>query len=211
MDLILGNLDSLKQFILPEATRAQDDHDVVLAALGKSVAGMFEKICNRRFARAVNAEETFTADRTMWFLARTPVEAVVSVAVKTSDSDGWAVQAGAVQVSALDRGLIDFGGELGDWRSRVRVIYTGGFFVDTLEPADVGYPSAVPVGSTALPSDLRAAWLMQTQAIFEGKDHLLPKGFSPDGGNAIPLLLKDVPVLPVVTEILRGFTRYQLT
>jgi hypothetical protein len=211
MNLGLGNLDDLKQFILVEALRTQTDHDAVLQAIGKGVAGMFERHCNRWFGRTAGAQDTFTADREVWYLSRSPVEVITSVSVKTTDTEGWVAQTGAVQISELDRGMIDFGGFLGDARTRVRVVYTGGFYFETLEPAAEEYPTATPEGSTALPDDLKSAWLVQCQALFEGKDHLLPKGISADGQTPIPMNLKDITLLPHVVETLRGYIRYQLT
>jgi len=209
MNLGLGNLDDLKQFILPEATRSQDDHNVVLQRIGKGVATQMERHCNRWFVRTVGAQDTFSADRSTWTLSRFPAESITSIEMKSTDSEGWIAQTDAVELSQLDRGLLDFGTELGDFRTRVRVTYTGGFWFETLEPAGEGYPTTQPSGSTAVPDDLKLAWLEQCQFIFEGKDHMLPKYLS--GEASVPLNLKDIALTPHVIELLRGFVRYQMT
>jgi hypothetical protein len=210
MNLGLGNLDDLKQFILAEAVRAQTDNDVVLQAIGKGVAAVMERHCNRWFARVEGAVDTFTADHDTWTLSRFPVEVIDSVEVKTTDTEGWVAQSNPILISELERGFIDFGAFLGDHRSRVRIAYTGGYFFETLEPSEEGYPTTRPQGSTARPDDLKLAWLLQCQHVFEGKDHMLPKGIAANGAE-IPINLKDVVLLPAVVDLLRGYIRYQLT
>jgi len=211
MNLGLGNLDDLKQFILAEAIREQTDKDAVLQVIGKGVAASFERYCNRWFDRVDGAVDTFTADRDTWNLSRSPVEEISSVQTKSSDAEGWVAQEGLVQMSILDRGFLDFGGLVADYRTHVRVTYVGGFYFETLEPADEGYPTEQPEGSTPVPADLKYVWLCQCQAVFEAKDHLLPKGISADGATTIPMNLKDVPMLPQVVEILNTYRRFQIT
>jgi hypothetical protein len=210
MNLGLGNLDDLKQFILAESLRDQTDKDAVLQVIGKGVAAAFHRRCNRDFDRVVGAVDNFTADRSDWTLRRYPVEAITSVEIKSSDSEGYVAQTDAIQNSHLEAGLIDFGGFLGDHRTRVRVVYTGGFWFETKEPTDDDYPTAQPEGTTAVPDDLKQAWLLQCQHVFESKDHLLPKGIAADG-SPLPLNLKDAGIVPAVEELLRGFIRYQIT
>lgn len=211
MNLGLGNLNDLKTFILPESIRAQTDKNAVLQSIGKGVSGLMERMCNRWFARTVGAQDVFSADRDGWTLSRFPVESITSVEVKTTDAEGWVAQTGLIDVSHLERGLILFSGLPADPRSLVRITYTGGYFFETLEPTDGGYPTATPSGSTAVPDSLKLAWLSQCQAVFEGKDHLLPKGISRETGDTVPLNLGDIKLLPSVADTLRHFTRYQLT
>lgn len=210
MNLGLGNLDDLKQFILPEGVRDQTEHEAVLARIGLGVVARFEGFCNRAFDRVVGAEDTFTGDHFGWTLQRYPVGAIASVALKATDAEGWIVQPDAIEISKLESGRIDFASVLGGYRSLVRITYTGGYWYETLEPAENGYPSTMPVGATAVPDDLKLAWLMQCQSVWEGKDHMLPKGLAADGQTTIPFNLRDVRLLPEVEGTLRAYLRYQL-
>lgn len=211
MNLGLGNLDDLKQFILAEAIRSQTDKDAVLQAIGKGVAAAFDRHCNRWFSYAEGAVDKFSADREIWNLSRSPVVAIDSVQTKSSDAEGWVAQTGLVQNSDLDRGFLDFGGLVGDHRTLVRVAYTGGFFFEPLEPDDDGYPTATPEGSTPVPDDLKTAWLLQCQAVMEAKDHLLPVGLASDGSPLPSVTVKDVALLPIVLDTLRAYIRFQIT
>src|SRR6185503_741 len=89
MNLGLGNLDELKRHLLSESMRAQTDYDAKITAIGRGVAGQFDKYCNRSFERAVDAKAEFNSDRDHYYLPRYPIESITSVEQRTTLAEGW--------------------------------------------------------------------------------------------------------------------------
>lgn len=212
MNLGLGNLDSLKTHCLQASAQADTSFDDVLAAIGKGVAAAMQGYCNRDFARASGKIDQFSADRSYWIARAYPVEALTSLETQDSYGGAWTAQtlSSVLASSALDRGLIDFGGQLGSSLTRARLTYTGGYFFETLEPDDEGYPTATPAGSTALPDDLRLAWLTQCNAWFIKRDKLnliSAAGQVPEAAGVIAALAAR-PLEPEVKAMLQSFIRW---
>ncbi len=187
MNLGLGNLASLKAFVLPEALGSETTFDARLQTIGKGVAAAMERECNRKFGRVVGEEFVCSADRSYVSLPRFPVEEVTKIERQDDLTTGY-VELAANTLLNLDIsvGMADFGYPMGIYRSLLRLTYTGGFFFEPLEPTDEGYPTSVPSGSTALPEDLRHAWLLQCQKHFEATRALSTAGVKED--NKAPLI-----------------------
>jgi hypothetical protein len=171
-----SNLATLKANLLGEALRASTEFNDVILALGLGVAGVIERHCHRRFARAIGTTDILPADRIQFLLPRFPAEAVTVIDVKRSEAEGWIAQSVTEFAKTIDlrSGIVyrEDGPDAGEYSTQVRFTYTGGFFWEQLEPTDVGYPTAQPAGSTPLPHDLKLAWLLQCQDAWRRRDTL---------------------------------------
>lgn len=183
MNAGLGNLATLKAFVLPEAMVAQTTFDARMATIGRGAAAAFERFLNRQLAYAVADTFETPANKSYVSLPRFPLVEVIDIAERDTAQDEFA-SLGAVNEVALNisenSGLVEFGVITAPSSSRLRVTYTGGYWFETREPADMGYPSAQPAGSTALPEDLKEAWLLHCQKIFERTRALSTAGVKTD-------------------------------
>ena len=180
MNAGFSNLDFLKKQLLAKSFSSDKRFDDLILALGLGIANQVEKFCGRKFARLVNAQETFAADRASFLLSRFPVEPPISlVEYKQDEPTGWATQNQTAQsndrvIQSLDAesGLIYFRDDqdCGDYWSQMRFTFTGGFFWEQLEPDDANYPSPVPATATPLPDSLRLAWLLQCKHVWAFND-----------------------------------------
>lgn len=205
MDLGLGNLDTLKRALLPDAQREETQFDALLAQVGSGVAAAFEKLCNRQWARVTGATFECDACRLFAVLPRAPLEALTALEQRDTLAEGWyALTLNDVVMNLYaGAGMVDFGAPLGDRSSRLRITYTGGYWYSALEPGEDGAPETMPDGATALPADLRHAWLLQCQHVAEQCDVL-----SARLAGAKKLEPSTIELLPTVREILRGYIRY---
>lgn len=212
MNCGLGNLDTIKTHVLQAAAQADTQFDDVLAAIGKGAAAALQQQCNRDFARATGKIDLFSAERSYWIARAYPVETITSLETQDTYGGAWTAQtlASVIASSALDRGLIDFGSQLGSSLTRCRLTYTGGYHFETLEPDDEGYPTATPAGSTALPDDLKLAWLTQVNAWFIKRDKLnliSAAGQVPEAASVIAALATRA-LEPEVKAMVQPFTRW---
>jgi hypothetical protein len=211
----LSNLTRLKAYVLAAALRAATDYDDQIVAIGQGVAGAFENYCNRKFARAAGTQQVISADRCQFLLSRLPLEAVTAVDLKMKESDGWAPQ-DLNDIIAIDlaNGIINYPerADVGPWYAQVRFTYTGGYFWEQLEPADVGYPTAAPAGAATLPPDLLSAWLIQCEIVWKMRDKLGAGITQGDGKGRGPVYeINDLDLAPLVKNMLSQYVRYQLT
>lgn len=201
MNVGFSNLLTLKQQLLAEALREGSEYDEQIKAIGLGVAAQFEKFCNRKFLRTVGATFICPADRDHVFLDRPPVESVASVELHTTHTAGWETQTGVIENSELTIGYIYLGTSLWSADGSLRFTFTGGYWWDT----DEGNTATLPSGATALPDDLKLAWLMQCREIWTKTDKL---GTGIIGDAAKPPSLAAVELLPQVTEILNHYRRF---
>jgi len=210
MDLGLGNLADVKNFVLPEAIVADTQYDSVLQTIASGIAERFNKYCNRKFARVAGEQVTFDAQRTFYLTPRFPFETLTKLELHATTTDVWDDITTAIVQSDPAIGWIYFGCFLGDPICLVRLTYTGGFFYETKEPTDEGYPTAVPAGSTPVPPDLKGAWLMQCLHEFQCKDRLLPTGLADAVKSRTDLRFEQMQLLPEVQNAISQFRRYQI-
>lgn len=206
MDLGLGNLIELKRRLLAATMLTQTTYDSAITAIGRGVAGAFDKHCNRQFARLAGAVDQFSADRVSYTLSRYPLETLTTVEQRDDLNAGWVAQ--TVNDLVINRddaaGLLQFGTTLGSHLSQVRITYTGGYWYDTAETED----TAQPVNSTKLPFDVKEAWFLQCQEIWDKRDKL---GLSLVAAPDVQSKVAAIEFAPIVQKMLAGHVRYQLT
>jgi hypothetical protein len=170
MNAGLSSLATLKAHLLPPNLQAQSTWDDPILDLGKGVAAAFDRHCNRQFARLAGATHTTNADRTVLVLPRYPVETLTSVELEDDLTGGFTTEtlADLVQNWEADTGLVHLVAQPGLTGAVLRFTYTGGYWWTTAEPNDD--PEAQPSDSTALPADLKWAWLNQCRAIWASID-----------------------------------------
>ena len=227
MNAGFSNLTSIKAQMLAANQQAKTDWDAKIAAIGKGVAGSFEKFCNRKFMRVAAQQDVFGADRSQFLLARYPVEPpITTVEFKLDEPTGWVVQPqgpvntlqsqSALVFRSLDAvaGVVYFPEEsdCGPYWSQLRFTYTGGYFWEQLEPVDVGYPTAVPPTANLLPNELLFAWQMQCRKVWEAIDKIGSKILTV-GSNArqVQEVMAGLDLVPEVREILSSYVRYEFT
>jgi hypothetical protein len=163
MNLGLGNLITLKQHLLTDALVTSTTWNKTIERIGKGVAAQLERFCNRQFARTVDDTFTFAANCQEQVLPRFPIESISAIAQQTTETEGFvALDLDVITQIRKKSGLIQFGAVQGSYLSQLRVTYTGGYWFDDSEE-DSGEQ---PDGSTALPDDLKLAWLEQSKAVW---------------------------------------------
>ena len=103
----------------------------------------------------------------------------------------------------------DDGSDAGAYWQQLRFTYTGGYFVDT-ESDDWSSPPGA--GQTALPDDLRTAWILQCKKIWEVQDPLgLKLVPSKENVQLVGLSLAGLDFVPMVKTILGDYVKFNLT
>lgn len=212
MNAGLGNFDSLKKAVLPDALQDDTQFDAMLLGIGRGVARTFEQFCNRRFAFVEDDRAEFPANRSYLSLPRFPVTLISAIEMRDTAGQEW-YSLGATSDAALNvaypTGLVEFGYVLGPNFSRVRVTYTSGFWFETLEPTDDGYPGAMPDGATPLPDDLRDAWLEQSQFLFTERDALGQRSIKKTSRESTgDYRFAEIGMLEHVAATLRQYVRF---
>jgi hypothetical protein len=202
-DLLLGNLVTVKRHLLAASLRSGTDYDAVITDIAKGVAAQMQRRCNRVFARLASATMKFPADTDHVIAERYPLEAVTSVHVQENPTTGFVESVGAIANWNADSGIVWFGSTLGCADDVARLTYTGGYWYDTAETEDTAQPS----GSTALPSDLKFAWLTQCSHVWASRDKL---GAGIVGKPGVASQLGDLKLVPEVLEILNGYIRFAM-
>lgn len=211
MNVGLGNLRELKAHLLAEALRADSAYDEAIAAIGKGVAALFEKFCDRKFGRVENDTETFAADRAGFVLSRFPIESVSKLEFKSDEATGfveWTPLTDYIRSIDNASGVIYLPdqADAGKYWSQLRFTFTGGYWFDTSEDAES--PEAQPAGSNALPNDLKLAWLQQCQELWNKRDKL-GTGIVAEAGKEFSLA--GTGLLAGVKIVLMGYQRFAIT
>ena len=210
-----SNLTTLKAHLLAAGLRSATDFDTAIANIGLGMADAIGNFCNRKFLRTVGDTQIFAADRTQFLLQRYPVENVTQWELKQSEQLGFVVQ-DVTQIQAVDsvNGIIFFQetADLGKYYHQVRFTYTGGFWWPVLDSGDVGYPDTQPAGATALPNDLKLAWLLQCEIVWKMRDKLGTQISEGEGKTRGPTYeINDLDLAPQVKKMLSPFVRMNLT
>ena len=218
MNCGLTNLDGLKRYLLAESLRGETKFDAVLQVIGLGVAGMFETICNRRLGYMEDDYFQFSGDRPHMYLPRYPLRSVDVIKMSYFETDNWTEITGQPITINRESGLVHFGYTLGRFPLQVLGTWTGGYWFETLEPEEEGYPSVAPTaaeGNRALPArffllpdTLRAAFLFQCEQVWAARDKLgMGLVDKADGQSG----MKSLEVGPMVKMMLQPFVRYQLS
>ena len=206
MDLGLGNRISLKRWLLPAEEQSGSDFDDAIDQIGKGVAAVFDKHCDRFLARESSATAVFTADRETVILPRYPIEGVSAFELRTDLVTGWEALTvnDVIQNMTEDAGVLTLSARQGNRFARIRITWTGGYWFDSSEDES----GNLPAGATSLPLDLKLAWLNQCAHVWENREKLgIAIG---NRANDQPGALKKIELLPSVREILHDYIRYQL-
>src|SRR3990167_4651931 len=204
MDLDLGNSIVLKKFLLPEAQWPGDvtTFDHAISAIGKGVAGAFDRFCNRLFKRSAAHVDQFTADRAQWFVRATPLESVATVEQKYDEATGWvAITPGLININEPS-GRVNFGRELYDDQTLIRITYAGGYWYDSSDEQN----GTMPAGATLLPAEVHLAWLTQCQHLWSIRDKT---GLAVAKGPGEASKLGDWELLMEVRRALVQYMRWQ--
>jgi hypothetical protein len=209
MNAGFGNLRTLKETLLAPGLVAGVQFDARLLQIGLGVAAAFDQFCGRKFARAEGATDIFPADRMHFLLPRFPIESVTGAELKLSEADGWEEQELSTWVRTIDlaNGIVFLPDEdAGPYYAQVRFTYTGGYWWDTKEPTEVGYPTATPAGATELPQDLKLAWLLQCKRTWDLQDKL-GTGITKAGSDAT-FAAESMGSLKLIDEVQRMLMKY---
>jgi len=208
MNAGFSNLASLKAQLLAASLRTRTDWDTQLRALGLGVAAAISAHCNRDFARAVGDAYTTSGGRQSLILPRYPVETVSAIETRDSAADAWADALASLDYTDTRSGVVRFETPLAEG-GQIRVTYTGGYFWDTKEPTEAGYPTATPAGAATIPDNVVTAWHLQCEALWRAKDKLGTKiKDEPEAGGSV---LTNIELIPAVRAMLAPFVRYALT
>lgn len=200
MNAGFSSLAVLKSHLLAEALRDGTEYDTPLTALGLGVAAAFEKFCNRLFYRTAGDYFYCSGNRDHCFLPRYPVETVTAIALKTDETTGFETQTGLILTRNDPAGYVYWGSTFSHY-AVFRLTYTGGYWWDITEDASDSLPS----GATALPDDLKLAWLLQCEDLWRKKDRLgISIATAPNQAAPIPTM----ELSPQVKALLAGRIRY---
>ena len=215
MNCGLGNLDTLKRHLLPSGSLAAETRfDAVIIDVGRGVAGLMDRHCNRVFAWGENITQIFRGNRSHWYMPNFPVAAFGKVELRYFKADNWSDISGQPLSINEETGLLSFGYTLGVDPIQVRVTWSGGYWFEQLEPDDDGYPSAPPAaiasctalepGKFMLPDDLRMAWWMQCREVWNKLDKLGTGLVDKPDQQTLTGALK---LAPAVEDVLRPYRR----
>lgn len=202
MDLIIGNLKTLKDNLLPAAQAVDTTFDAGLQTLGKGVAAMMERHCARSFSRVVGDTYQAPGGGACYVLPRFPVEAVTCDLKYPYDS-AWSGASDLITNWDAASGIVNFATPVAVTTALVRFTFTGGYWIDTTEDAS----GSQPAGSAAMPQDLVLAWITQCQDIFTKRETALRRAFTPSAEKAT---LGDYELSPMVKSILETYRRITL-
>ena len=218
MNCGLGNLDSLRRHLLPGTMQDSRDFDATIADIGLGVAALIDQHTNRQMTYGEHITQIFRGARAHWYVPAFPVVSFEKVELRFFAADAWTDISGQPLSINEETGLLSFGYTMGVDPIQVRATWTGGYWFETAEPGEDGYPStipglitsctALPFGRFLLPADVRLAWLIQCREIWNKVDKLgVGIADKPDAQSATGTLV----LTPGVKEMLRGYVRYQLT
>lgn len=213
MNAGFSNLLGLKKHLLATSQQSGTAYDTPITDLGLGIAAMIERYCGRQFLRIVADTAILAADQIQFLLPRFPLESISAIDLKVSESAGWVAQTvnDFIKTIGLAEGIVYLpeGADPGDYSTQVRFTYTGGYFWNILEPTDNSYPTALPAGATALPADLKLAWLLQCRAVWNSFDKLGVNVAAPDDGS-VGRALAELELSPQVKLMLNQFRRDQM-
>jgi len=195
---MLAQLSTLKARLNIAAEDTQ--YDDLLTNTLAATSAMFEKECDRTFARTVDATYEFDSDDLEIIPPIYPIESVSKFETKENETDGWTEQ---TDVKFLIRNscVVSLQSPIRNPQSAFcisRVTYTGGYVL----PGDT-----VGTGQTALPSDLEQAAIEQAASWFMNRDKLGVIRYWPKGGVYLEFL--KTSLLPNVRSTLDRYQRVQ--
>lgn len=209
MNAGFSNLATIKNLLLGETSiESETQFDAVITALGLGVVGQFEKHCGRKFQRQAGVTQIIPADRAQFLLNRYPVEVVTQWELKQDEQDGFVVQdITQILTTDLESGIVYMPetNDVGKYYHQVRFTFTGGYFWETLDKGEAGWPTAIPATANILPPDLFNIWTLQVRHLWKNIDKLGREVLSDEEVKSLP---KDFA--PTVEDNLSAYIRYNL-
>jgi len=167
------------------------------ALLTNVIAGFserFDRECNRKFARQVNAIEEFAADGIEICPVCWPIESVAAFDLKTNENDGWQPISPPPDYLIRNSCVISLECATGSRFQQARVTYTGGYVL----------PGTTPdAGQTPLPADIEQACVEQVVYWYQNRTTL--GQLTSTVGSGSHLVQSDL--LPGVAAVLQKYTR----
>jgi len=218
MNCGLSNLETLKQYLLAGTLAGDRKFDFALQAVGLAAAGLCETFTNRKLGYLAGDASVFGGGRRIFHLQRYPISEVTSIKTRAVETDAWVEETGVVGLVNYESGKVDLGVEIADDSVQIQVIWSGGYFFETREPEEEGYPTAKPeitsqvavaAGAVVatLPETLRAAYLLQCESIWATRDNLGVGLVSREEAKA---KIGELKLSPLVEAMLKPFIRYAL-
>lgn len=204
MNAGFSSLKFLKRHLLAEPQRAEVSFNDEILALGLGVAASMETYCDRQFARVVGATWiTPGSNRTTFVFPRYPIESITGLEMRTRSGEAWEARDPdeLILETIGPSGVVILDTPLGGAGVSLRWTWTGGLWWDTTED-DSG---TLPANATALPADLRQAWLLQCQEIWSRRDNL---GMGLTLRPTERAKLSELDLVPAVRAMLRPHTRH---
>jgi hypothetical protein len=208
MNCGLTNLAGIKGYLLGDTPDAR--FHGVLQTIGRGVATALERACNRKFAYAADTL-IVTGDRDYVVVPRYPINNTedMIVATRAAESEAWVTVTGEPMLVTPAAGMMRMAGSLGGALAQAQITWTGGYWFETLDAEEAGYPGTIPEGATALPNDLLLAFFMQCEQVWLTHDKLGTEVVGGGAGsNFLNTRLSTIEIVPAVKEILRGYIRY---
>lgn len=185
---------------LPAADVADD---ALLSQFIANVSGRFENDCNRSFGYILNQVDEFQADETELRVSHYPIDEAqpITFSLLEKASLGWQpVPMGTGGADFVLRAgcIISLIAMIAQWKSQIRVTYSGGYLLPDADPGQ--YPSA-----PALPADLVGAATEQVVFFYQNKDRL---GITTQSGQGGSFHLQSADLLPTVAAVLKRYERW---
>jgi hypothetical protein len=204
-DLGLGTLGELKRFLLSSGIVAETTYDEAITAIGKGVAGLIDRYCNRTFKRGASITEDFRGGTDVLLLARYPVEAITSIGLKSAGESTFTTQSSVVDTVAVESGVLLLTGSIGSERDQLRATYTGGYWYDNTDDGS----GSKPADATLLPEDVKMIWFNECQHVWQSRDDL-GIAHTERGDVATTPRLRNLELSPMSKAALEPYRRLML-
>ncbi|HTI72900.1 MAG TPA: hypothetical protein VMF06_23205 [Candidatus Limnocylindria bacterium] len=206
MDLGLGNFKELKAFLLASSMQTPGNLDSAIAAIGSGIARHFANYCDRKFARVAGDTCECDGERYYYVVPRYPIEAVTLIETRYGLAESYVAQplTDFLLEQRNSAGLLGFTALQGVRGSMIRITYTGGYWYDTTEDNT----GVQPVGSERVPDDLKLAWLLWCQEVFNKRDKL---GISVSTAPGEQVVIPPLEMPPAIREKIKPYRRFQLS
>lgn len=193
------NLAWLKSRLLPADMGDQSDYDADVENIGLAVAAHFDRFTGRALRRGIGHVFETTADQEAVTVSCYPIEEITAaelvVAGVASDISA------SIRSTHYSAGIVRFYGAPGSGEDILRLTITGGFWCDD--------DDEMPVGATALPTEILNAWVQQCRAVCEAENTFRTKGAEkPDKKLPGAVSLESLTLLPGVKSILQLHVRF---
>lgn len=173
---------------------AEADDDVLLRRMITNVSSLFDRHCNRLFARVESDSYEFPAMQRTVIAPRFPVEWVGIVQVRDNTRSAW--RTASVLCRSGAGGVITLNVAPGTEEQTARVLYTGGYVLPGTTAEE---------GQTALPGDVEEAAIQQTVFLYQNR---FATRVADVTGRSAAKGDGDLTLLPSVIELLAPYRRH---